>query len=618
MYIKKVRKRNRGSDKYYEYLHLVENVRTDRGPRQRLILNLGDLDIHPDKYKELANCIEDMLTGQKSLLSSDVEIEKHAAKAVRLIREKQLSRVRPEDLEEAEYLNIDVNSIEAAEPRSIGPEYVCHSMWKELQFDRVLSEAGISHELLPLIEALVIGRLVEPGSELSTWEWAENRSAIYELSGRPLRYSLSSLYRAGDLLFSCKDRLEVHLSKREKELFSLPEKICLFDLTNTYFEGKAERNPKAQRGRSKERRSDCKLQTLALIVDELGFSKYSRLYPGNQYEGGTLGEIIESLTEARPELAGDRTVIIDAGIAKEENIQYLKENNFHYIAVSRGMSDFTPDDTDDMKIIRRNDKHSLKIEVKRCQKDSEVYLLCRSTVRQHRDRSIRTQFEQLFLERLEYYKNGLIKKGHTKRYAKVVEMIGRLRGKYPRVSKMYEVEVIAEEAFSRKKNLNAIDIVWKKRKEYEEQEKLDGCYVLRTDRDDLSDKDIWETYVMITRVENAFRSIKSSLGLRPNFHRTGDRVDTHMFISVLAYHILHAIEHRLSINGDNRCWRTIKKILSTNQRLTIQYNEKTKTGVQRHYMRICSKAEVEHKIIYKTLGLDLVPLPKKRNITQKE
>jgi hypothetical protein len=490
MYIKKVRKRNRGSDKFYEYLHLVENVRTINGPRQRLILNLGSLNISPDKYKALANSIEDMLTGQLSLFSPEPEIEEHARRAVKLIVEKRSNEIQAPQPEEPDYRNIDINSIEAAEPRSIGSEYVCHSMWKELEFEKVLSSAGVSSDMLPLIEALVVGRLVDPGSELHTWQWAENRSALYELSGSPIRYSLSSLYRAGDTLFSCKDALEASLSKREKTLFSLPEKLCFFDLTNTYFEGKADKNSKAKRGRSKEKRSDCKLETLALVVDEHGFAKYSQLYPGNQYEGGTLSEIIESLTKARPELAKDRTVIIDAGIAHDDNIQYLKENSFHYIAVSRGESNFSPDDTTDMKVIRKDDKQELTIEVKRHETEGEVYLLCRSTARQEKDRAIRTQFEKLFIERLEYYKSGLTKKGHTKKYTKVIEMIGRLRQKYPRASKVYEVEVIPEEQLSKKKKpINAKNITWKKRKEYEEQEKLDGCYVLRTDRSDLSDKE---------------------------------------------------------------------------------------------------------------------------------
>jgi transposase len=155
------------------------------------------------------------------------------------------------------------------------------------------------------------------------------------LTGNPLRTSRNSLYRAGDHLFKLKDCLEEALSIREKHLFSLQETMCFFDLTNTYFEGQANGNPKAKRGRSKEKRSDCKLLTLALVIDEQGFAKYSNLYPGNQAENATLKQIIESLIKMRPGLAKNQTVIVDAGIATKENIDYLKANHFHYIVVNQ-------------------------------------------------------------------------------------------------------------------------------------------------------------------------------------------------------------------------------------------------------------------------------------------
>lgn len=389
-----------------------------------------------------------------------------------------------------------------------------------------------------------------------------------------------------------------------------------FDLTNSYFEGEAKRNPKAKRGHSKEKRSDCKLLTLALVVDEQGFPKYSHLYPGNQYEGYTLIDMIESLVKARPQLARERTVIIDAGIATDDNIQMLKDKHFHYICVSRGLQDFSPDDVDDLVVIREDASKTLKVEVKRYAKDKEVHLLCRSTGRQEKDKAIRTRQENLFLERLRYYRAGLSKKGHTKVYQKVVEKVGRLREKYPRASKLFEVTVIPASDPSKKQAVNAKDIVWNKREQYADQSELDGCYVLRTDREDLTDQAIWETYVMLTRVEAAFRSMKSSLGLRPNFHQKEHRADAHMFISVLAYHILHAIEHKLRQYGDHRSWETIRKILSTHQRLTIEYNERTQTGHQRHHLRVCSKAEVDHKIIYHRLGLTVVPLPRTRYVAK--
>jgi transposase len=603
MYIKKVRKSNRNSKKVYEYLHLVENVRTDKGPRQKLILNLGTLDLPAEQYKELANCIEAMLTGQKQLFSPDPDIEKHARKALQQIRAKkgrELAEIKttPSKPAPAVYQAVDVTSMQAGEVRCLGPEYVCHSIWNELKFNEILMANGVSKHVLPLLETLVVGRLVCPGSERHTWHWAQSRSAIYELSGTPLRASLNSLYRAGDLLFELKDDLEAHLARHERDLFSLPERLCLLDLTNTYFEGRANGNPKAQRGRSKEKRSDCKLLTLALVVDEQGFAKYSQLYPGNQAECKTLEQIIEDMIRLRPSLANHRTVVIDAGIATKENIAYLQAKQFHYIVVNRGKGDFTAADTEQMKMIRQTDEYTL--EVTRKENQGQALLLCRSSARKSKDFGIRNRQEQMFVERLQYYHDGLGIKRRTKQYDKVVEMIGRLREKYPRASKLYDVTVVPEDKSGKKVKASAI--VWKKREQFDQISKFDGCYVLRTDRVELSDKQIWETYVMLTRVENAFRSMKSSLGLRPNFHQNEQRADAHMFISVLAYHILHAIEYTLGQCGDHRLWSSLREVLSTHQRLTIEYNVKEQDTVQRHHLRLCSTAEPEHKQIYRTWG----------------
>lgn len=619
MYIKKVRKKNSYSKKVYEYLHLVENVRTLKGPRQRLILNLGRLDIPPEQHKDLANCIEGLLTGQRDLFRPTLTIEKHARKAAEKIKEKQAKEQPAQVIDHSgkstqdDFKFVNVNSMDASQVRSLGPENVCHCQWNELHLNDILVQNGISTRLLPLLEALVVGRLVSPGSELHTWEWAQHQSAIFELAGNPLRASLNSLYRAGDRLFRLKDPLEEALSTKERHLFSLHEKMCFFDLTNTYFEGQAKANPKAKRGRSKEKRSDCKLLTLALVVDEQGFAKYSNLYPGNQAESKTLKEIIESLIEMRPNLAKDRTVILDAGIATKKNINYLKTNHFHYIVVNRGKGDFSAPDVARMQLIRQTKQYS--IEVNRKQIEGEAFLLCRSTARRGKDEGIRTCQENLFIERLEYYLDGLGKKGRTKSYPKIIEMIGRLREKYPRASKLYEVEVIPGDS-PRKKTIVAKDIVWKKKHRYDELSKFDGCYVLRTDRLDLSDKEIWENYVMLTQIENAFRSMKSSLGLRPNFHQKEHRADAHMFISVLAYHILHSIEFKLRQRGDHRTWATIREVLSTHERLTIEFDVKEQGEAERHHLRLCSDPEAEHKEIYERLGLSDVPLPRKMHVVK--
>lgn len=609
MYIKKVRKRNKGSDKVFEYLHLVESIRTTRGPRQRLVLNLGALDIVADEYKALANSIENCLTGQSALFGEDPKIKGLAERAAGRIREKIAQDVDDHDKPgEVDVRDVDINSIVASEARSVGAEYVCHHFWQQLGFPKMLSEAGMCPDMRKMAEALVVGRLVDPGSELHTWNWVERRSALYELTGRPNRCSLNALYRTGDLLLKYKDDLEKHLSRQEKALFPLTEKICLFDLTNTYFEGQANCNPKAQLGRSKEKRSDCKLLTLALIVDAEGFVKYSRLYAGNQYEGHTLQGMITDLMNIRPDLSlpGSRTVVLDAGMGAAENIAWLKVNKIAYIVVDRGKSIFQEDDIRDMRVIRQD--RDLTMEVKRSERQGEAFLLCKSSGRHAKDSAIRSRQEKLFVERLKQMREGLARKRATRRYSKILEMIGRLREKYPRASKMYQVTVVPQSDPAPEHSRKAIDITWAEAESYSEAVSMEGCYVLRTDRVDLSDMEIWDLHKMLTRVESAFRSMKSSLGLRPIFHHKEVRSDAHLFISVLAYHILHAVEWESRRHGDNRFWSSLRDELSTHQRLTVEFDQHTASGVQHHHLRLCARAEPGHALIYRNLGLKNVPL----------
>jgi transposase len=618
MFIRKVRKRNGRTRKIYEYLQLVESVRTEKGPRQRLVLNLGNLSLDPSQYQSFARRIEEILTGQRSLIELDKGLERNAREAAGKIFKKQA-----EELEEergSDFQQVDINSLEAESPRSIGAEYLCHSVWKELKLDVFFEQKGVSVNVIPLLEAVVVGRLIEAGSERYTREWAEKRSGLYELTGTPLRPSLNSYYRAGDTLYGLKRELEEHLCATERDLFSLSEKMFFFDLTNSYFEGEAAGNPKATRGRSKEKRNDCKLVSLGLIVDEGGFAKYSELFAGNQYEADTLAGMIRSL-EKHLEPDSDRTIIIDAGLATEENLEWLKQNSYHYIAVNRGKAPFEKEFSD-MTVLKEDGSKGIKIEVKRFveeneeeEKEKETYLLCRSKKKIHKERSMRTRVEQLFVERLEYCRAGLTIPHRPKNYSKVVELVGRLKEKYPRAAKLYEVQVKPEAAKpATEKGLKAVDIVWKRKEEkYDRETAGEGSYVLRTDRVDLADEEIWSIYMMLGQIEYAFLCMKSSLGLRPNFHQKEERVDTHMFISVVAYHLFHAIESRLRAGGDRRKWPTVCNVLKTHERMTIGYRVKEEDGsIRQRSVRVNSRLEPEYLEVYRMFGLSGIPLPRRR------
>lgn len=616
MFIKKIKKGNGRTKKVYEYLHLVESVRTEKGPRQRLILNLGALDIDPAQYSTLAKRIESILTGQGLLHEFDDQIEKHAQDAARQIFKKQAEEISLE--ENSDFQNVDINSFDIQNPGSLGPEYICHSIWQELELDNFFLTHDVSCNVIPLFKALVIGRLIEPASERHTKSWVENRSTLYELTGNPLRASLSSYYRAGDKIFALKDELEKYLSTREKDIFNLSEKMYFFDLTNTYFEGRAMANPKAKRGRSKEKRSDCKLVTLGMIIDEMGFSKYSKIFPGNQSEPATLEGMIDELENNVPLNGEKRTIVMDAGIATKKNIELLQKKGYHYIVVSRGKVNFEID-YNDMQVIKEKITKDVKIEVKRFEDNGEAYILCRSNQKKNKEEGIRSRIENIFIERLQYYKDGLAKPGRIKNYEKVIATIGRLKEKYSKIAKLYQIDIIPEKNKSMDdKTRCAENIEWKKKEElYDKEIDSEGCYILRTDRSDFNDKEIWETYVMLTRIEYAFKCMKSFLGIRPNFHQIENRVDTHMFISVFAYHILNIIETRLKQKGDNRTWATIRDVMKTHERMTISFKSKNEQGsISKQFIRLNSTLEPEQLEIYRKLNLNNIPLPRKKLFRQ--
>lgn len=607
MFIRRVSTTNGVTKKKYTYLHLVESVRTEEGPRQRLVLNLGSLDVDPGDYRVLARRIEEILSGSRNFFEIDEQLERHAHTAADQIFKRRAEQAPPESDEQ--FAVVNTKSLETSGARSVGPEYVCHSMWRELGFDTALKSAGVSPKVFPLLEALVVGRLIDAGSERWTKRWAEESSAIYEFSGVPMRRSLQSYYRGSDHLYEAKEALEAHLSGREKDLFELHESIVLYDLTNTYFEGEYRGNPDMAYGRSKERRSDCKLMTMGLVVDGQGFAKYSKIYPGNQYEADTLVDIVAQM-QRHVDGREKPTVVMDAGIATEENLQRLGEGGYRYIVVNRGKAPFEIE-FDRMQVITEDAKTGTKIEVKRSEHDGEVYLLVRSERRRLKEEAMMSRVEQLLVDRLKHFKAGLGKKHRIRRYSKVVEAIGRLKERYPKAARLYEITVIP--SVDADPASDAADIRWtKKAQRYDEVRKAEGTYVLRTNRDDLGDEEIWRTYITLGRIERSFKDMKSHLGLRPNFHQKQNRVNAHMFISVLAYHILHAIEHRLRLAGDIRSWATIKSVLRTHQRMTIEYESKDEQGIRYHNThRINSRPEPTHLEIYARLGLAAVPLARR-------
>lgn len=618
MFIKEIQKKNKGYNKTYTYHRLMESYRTQRGPRSRTILELGKLDLPKEEWKLLADQIEAKITGQQSLFHVDENIENLATHYANLIIHKHLISCESKEMvseEEdifSEYETVDVNSLSNSRSRTIGTEYVGYSMFKELGMEKLFQGLGFSKAEIELAALSIIGRLAYPGSEYRTRLWAQHLSGIEELLGADFTHlSNNALYRILDLLMSFKDKIEEELRLNERNLFSLNEKIILYDLTNTYFEGGAKKNKKAKYSRFKEKRNDCPLVTLGLVIDEMGFPKASKIFEGNVSEPGTLKEMIEALggekirevdvCDGSKKTKKGVTVVIDAGIATKKNLNLLEDEGYDYICVSRNKPiEFSEDKLNNLITIKK-DKNN-KVDVKLIEKEGESILYCRSLLKWEKEQSMKSLFQERFEEGMKEIKSSLSKKGGTKSYDKVLERIGRLKEKYASIAHYYKVDV-------KKKGNVAIDVKCRFEKEKDAQERVSGSYCLRTNRTDLREQEIWSLYMTILNVEDAFRALKSDLSLRPVCHQKEVRVEAHLFTTILAYHLLVSIQTKLRHGRIYMRWQKIRELLSSHVRITTAMRNKEGKWI---YIRNCSVPEPFHKTIYNALGLSHCPIRKKR------
>ncbi len=595
MFIKEISKKNKSSDKVFTYHRLIDSYRTEAGPRQRVVLNLGKLTIDPSEWKALADCIEDYLHSRKPLFPVPERIQKLAKHYAGLIAAAQLPA--PENKPpEQDFQTVDLRSVETSEVRNIGGEYIAHSFYKKIQLPQILTECGLTKEQADIAEILIVSRLIQPGSERHTLDWVKNISGLAELLERNLKdLPLINLYRAMDRIYANKETIEKGLRTRQKNIFNLDEKIILYDLTNTYFEGNKYASSKIAFGRSKEKRSDAKLITLGLLVDGDGFVKSSNFFEGNVSEPGTLAKAIETLSsDNKP------TVIMDAGIATSDNIALLKDKGFNYICVSRNRPD---DEHADEALVEIRSDGENRVEGRLIRENVEVFLFCKSLKMGEKESAMLKKFRDKYEAGLKEIQAAILKKGGTKSYDKVMERIGRLKERSHGIHRAYRIDVTKDDK----------ELVTDLQYAYEEKEyitrRYEGSYYIRSSRTDLSEKELWELYITLTGIEDTFRTLKDELNMRPVFHRKESRIEAHLFIAILAYHVLNAVRHQLRAKGYLMKWSTLRERMATQVVSTLKMKAQNGKTI---YLRHASEAELRHREIYDALGMSHSPIPPRK------
>ena len=595
MFIRRARTRtHERGESYYSY-RLVRSERDGERVRQRTLLNLGsEFPIEREHWRVLCARIRELLDGQAALvpLSCPQEVEREAQRIAAQLLQRAPS-VPTEALKPPDLQTVDVDSLELIRPRSAGVEHVGLWAMEQLGLGALLERLGFNSVDRACAMATVIARMAAPGSERASWRWLCEHSALGELLGVDFEcMSMMRLYRVSDALMAKRTAIESHLFAQATELFGLRHTVTLYDLTNTFYEGSAATHPKAKRGHSKEKRSDCPLLTLGLVLDGSGFVRRSEVFSGAVNEAGTLAGMLDAL-----HAPADALVVMDAGIATEANVTWLKDNGYRYLVVSRERNrHFDPDLATAIETRSRQKVHVHKVIDK---DNSEARLYCYSEARARKEQDIADDFAARFEDELRKLNDGLGRPRTHKRLDRVWQRIGRLREKSPGVGAHYAIDVIADDSGEK-----ARAITWERRPLAGTMITHPGVYCLRTNMAEWDEEALWRSYTALTDVEAVFRSLKSELGLRPIFHRTQKRSDGHLFITVIAYQLVQTLRRRLGEKGERASWSSLRSILERQQRVTATFHRKDGRTL---HVRKATRAEPRQRKIYDALGLDPAP-----------
>lgn len=595
-------------------LQLVENRRDARNRVcQKVVISLGGCPV-PDEYrKAVAKEVTRRTEGYQRIFEPDSVVSYWANRVLERMEEAgklpQVTHIETKAEKGKNYELICRDDIEHTEGTELGPHLVLLRAWDSLELDDFFSHRGFSRESIATAKVSIFNRLVEPVSENELPAWAGTTALGDLLNIHPEHWGEDRFYRISDRLLRVQRPLEVHLRERERNLFNLDRTILLYDLTNSYFEGEAEGNELAKRSaNSKEKRSDCPLISVGVVVDAEGFVITHKVFDGSISDCKTLMKAVAGLEK----MAGQEkkpVVVVDGGMATRKNLKRLADNNYDYIVNGKRQTranfaaDFLEKDRFS-KVEGRSEKVSEKpVFVRRVISDGETVVLCRSDGRREKEDAIQDKAEQKLIEGLENLEARILRNDPKLKLdcggSLVNRAVGRLAARTTRASKLYRINYNHEQ---RKLTWNRCESSWSSDRE------LHGCYHLRSTLE-LSDQEIWKLYITLTRVEDAFRAMKSDLGMRPFNHQLAHRCRAHIWITVLAYHLLRWVEFSLQLSGYECTWRKIKRRLQTHCYATII--TPTAEGLE-HHERKPGRPNEAQKFIYTRLGVKWRHLPVRR------
>jgi transposase len=505
------------------YYALVESVRTDAGVRQRVVAHLGELN-HDQERRWQRTVVFHNRQGEARQLQLFADDESVAL---------------PDD---PNVVRIKLDSVGWTNARSFGDVWLARWLWHYLKLDEIVDRhiPPGKHTVRPadIIAIEVINRLCAPCSEFAVAEHWYASTGLPDLLGvSDDAITKDRLYRMLDALLQAKEPIENAVKDRWRILFDLDYDLLLYDLTSTYLEGLAEDNDLAERGYSRDHRSDCKQIVLALVVTRDGFPLAHFSLAGNTQDGDTVATLV---TEVEQRFGASRRVwVMDRGMISKKNLAFLGKRDRRYLIALRrsALTKFHRHLTQGgWQRLPDNDE----VEVKALRRGRLTYVLARSLPRRRKERAIRRRQLLQLSAGLKKLRRRIVR-GHLKNRDKMLEALGRLKGKCPKAACLLCLPSLPEQPS---------DLTWKwKVAKIKTVLAHDGAYVLRSNQPGWSATELWETYMQLTVVEKAFRVLKSELLLRPVWHHYSGRTQAHVFICVLAYALWKTLDYLLKRVG---------------------------------------------------------------------
>ncbi len=614
MYIRRVKKqRSKDSKAFYQYT-LAQTLRLDGKVKQNAILYLGSdsLLADDDNRKTVLEILKAKIFGQEALFPNNAPValvnlamsyfEKYCFKYG---QDSVGAASIPPAPEKAEFHNIDIEGLQVEQVNSFGGEHLCKQVLDKLGLHECLKALGLDKAQTGTALISIAARALFTASEHKTAQLLEMNSSLKECFGHEKPIDHRALYASSDLLYKHKDKIDSFLYQRISTMFGLEDRLVIFDISNTYFETSKKDSELAKHGRSKEKRTDCPLVVFTGVINAEGFIRHSRIYEGNKADTTTLEDMLADMQAHSPAKV-KQTVVMDAGIASEENLALVIEKGYDYVCVSRHRLNEYPFDGEEKKISTPTEKGkgSVSLKVFHPEGCNDTWLYVQSQAKQKKEESMDTKLTERFEEELANIEAALHKKGGTKLINKVWERIGRAKEKNNRASFKYNI-------FVEEQNGKAISLKWEKKQlPKSKQDKTKGVYFIRTSYKNTTEEELWQVYNTIREVEATFRCLKSDLNIRPIHHQNDERVEAHIYLTILAYQLVNTIRHMLKEKGLNHDWKNIIRIMSTQTIQTLMLP----TDKKNIHLRKPSSPIKEVQEIYAATGCTQTRKPVKKYV----